>query len=118
MAHLGIAVLGSVGVAVYRNDVSETLPAGVPPDAAEGAKDTLGGAVGAAEALPDALGMALLDVAREAFTLGFQVAAVTSAAVAVATAVLVAVQLRRTGNGAEQEVGATATAEPAGLASH
>ena len=50
--------------------------------------------------------MALLDVAREAFTLGFQFAAVTSAAVAVATAVLVAAQLRRTGNGAELEVGA------------
>ena len=115
---LGIAVLGSVGVAVYRNDVSETLPAGVPPDASERAKDTLGGAVDVVETLPDALGMALLDVAREAFTLGFQVAAVASAAVAVATAVLVAVQLRRTGNGGEQVVGATAAAEPAGIASH
>jgi DHA2 family multidrug resistance protein-like MFS transporter len=93
---LGIAVLGSIGVAVYRNDVSDTMPVGIPPEASAEATDTLGGAVDAVETLPDALGAALLDVAREAFTLGFQVAAVTSAAVALATAVLVAVRLRGT----------------------
>jgi DHA2 family multidrug resistance protein-like MFS transporter len=107
---LGIAVLGSIGLAVYRGEVSETVPAGVPPQASERARDTLGGAVDAAESVPDALGTALLGAAREAFTLGFQVAAITSAAVALGTAMLVAVQLRRTG--AETEHVATAAPRP------
>jgi hypothetical protein len=47
--------------------------------------------------------MRLLDDAREAFTLGFQVTAVTIAVIALGTAVLVATLLRRAG--AELEPG-------------
>ena len=50
---LGIAVLGSIGTAVYRGAMADAMPAGVPPEAAEAARDTLGGAVAAAEQLPD-----------------------------------------------------------------
>jgi DHA2 family multidrug resistance protein-like MFS transporter len=53
---LGIALLGSVGTAVYRDEMAEAVPAGVPPSAAEAARDTLGGAVAAAERLPGPLG--------------------------------------------------------------
>jgi MFS transporter, DHA2 family, multidrug resistance protein len=91
---LGIAVLGSIGTAVYRSRVGDALPAGVPPDAAEAARDTLGGAASAAEGLPDRLGAGLLDAAREAFTQGLHLAAVTSDALVLGMAVLIFVLLR------------------------
>jgi DHA2 family multidrug resistance protein-like MFS transporter len=100
---LGIAVLGSIGVAVYRNQLVDALPAGVPAPEAEAARDTLGGALEAVEQLPDGRGAALLDAAQEAFTQGLQVAAVAGAAIAVATAVLAVLFLRRPGAGAPPE---------------
>jgi MFS transporter, DHA2 family, multidrug resistance protein len=100
---LGIAVLGSVGTAVYRSEVTGAVPADVPPAAAEASRDTLGGAVAAAEELPDPLGAELLDAAREAFTQALQLTAITSAAIVVGVAILAAVVLRdvRKGSGPE-----------------
>jgi DHA2 family multidrug resistance protein-like MFS transporter len=100
---LGIAVLGSIGVAVYRSEIADAVPPGVPADASATAEDTLGGAAEAVEGLPGDLGETLLDAAREAFTQGLQVAALTGAAVAVVTAVLAVVFLRRLGPGAGEE---------------
>ena len=94
---LGIAVLGSIGVAVYRSRIADGVPGGVPPGASENATDTLGGATQAVDELPEELGATLLDTAQEAFTQGFQVAALTGAGVMLATAVLAALLLRRTG---------------------
>jgi MFS transporter, DHA2 family, multidrug resistance protein len=91
---LGIAILGSIGVAVYRGELADTLPAGVPSQAAAVVRDTLGGAVGVAAQLPERLGVALLAAAREAFTQGLQLTAALSAAVAVSIAVLATVLLR------------------------
>jgi MFS transporter, DHA2 family, multidrug resistance protein len=110
---LGIAVLGSIGVAVYRNELGEAVPAGVPPEASEASKDTLGGAVESVPTLPDALGTTLLNVAQEAFTQGLQLAAVTSAAVALGAAALVAVLLRRMGADSNRNEGRTATGDEA-----
>ncbi|MGH2620015.1 MAG: MFS transporter [Anaerolineales bacterium] len=92
---LGIAILGSLGTAVYRSGVASALPAGLPAGAAEIARDTLGGAVSVAGQLPDPLGLALLEIAREAFVRGLHLAAGISAAVAIAAAILAAVMLRR-----------------------
>jgi DHA2 family multidrug resistance protein-like MFS transporter len=91
---LGIAVLGSIGTAVYRSRVADALPAGVPPESAETARDTLGGAVAAGDELPARLAAELLDAAREAFAQGLQAAALTSAAIALGMAILVVVLLR------------------------
>lgn len=91
---LGIATLGSIGTALYRGQVADAVPASVPPEAADASRDTLGGAVAAADQLPDRLAAELLDTAREAFTQGLQVAALTSAVIAAATAVMAAVLLR------------------------
>ena len=91
---LGIAILGSVGTAIYRSEVSQAIPAGVPDKAREVAVDTLGGAVGVAEQLPAELGSLLLDSARSAFIHGLQLTVVISVAVAAAAAVLVFVALR------------------------
>jgi MFS transporter, DHA2 family, multidrug resistance protein len=92
---LGIAVLGSIGVAVYRGQVADEVPAGVSAADSEAARDTLGGAVDVADHLPDQVGSPLLDSARDAFTQGLQVVGVTSAAIALVMAALAALLLRR-----------------------
>ena len=97
---LGIAILGSVGTALYRSGVDDSVPAGVDPETAAAARDTLGGAVAAAEELPAGLAGTLLDGARDAFTSGIQVAAAVSAVVALATAALVVRYLRGGGEAA------------------
>jgi MFS transporter, DHA2 family, multidrug resistance protein len=101
---LGIAILGSIGVAVYRGELTAALPAAVPAQAAAVARDTLGGAVGVATQLPGDAGVALLAAARAAFTQGLQLTAALSATIAVAVAVAATVLLRA--------VPATAGAEP------
>jgi MFS transporter, DHA2 family, multidrug resistance protein len=101
---LGIAILGTIGTAIYRSQVE--VPGAVPPDAADAARDTLGGAVATSGALPDALAADLLDSARDAFTDGVQVAAFTSGLIAMATATVVAVVLRHV------QMGSASEAEP------
>jgi DHA2 family multidrug resistance protein-like MFS transporter len=96
---LGIAILGSIGTAVYRSQVADAVPADVPSDAAEAARDTLGGTVAAADELPDQLGTQLLDAAREAFAQSLQLTAVTSAAIVLGMAILVLFLLRRVHSG-------------------
>ncbi len=91
---LGIAVLGSIGTALYRGGLAGTLPAGVPEPVAAAAEDTLGGAVAAAGALDPATADALLAAAREAFVTGMQIASVVAGIAAVAVAVLALAALR------------------------
>jgi DHA2 family multidrug resistance protein-like MFS transporter len=109
---LGIAVLGSIGTVIYRGNVSDGIPRGVPPDAADAARDTLGGAVAAAAELPDAVAANLLEVARAAFTQGLQVAALTSAVIAAGMAVVAILPLRQRrqahAGGEQADVGAAA----------
>ena len=92
---LGLSLLGSVGVAVYRGALAGGLPAGVPDGVASAVRDTLGGAVAVAATLPDALGAEVLDAARRAFVAGMQVTSAIAAAVAVTAAAVALVVLRR-----------------------
>jgi MFS transporter, DHA2 family, multidrug resistance protein len=92
---LGLAVLGTVGTAVYRDRAAGALPDELPDDAAATAGDTLGGAVEVADGLPRLLGSDVLEPAREAFTQGLQLAATVSGVLVVAAAVMVARLLRR-----------------------
>ena len=108
---LGISVLGSIGVALYRGHIADALPAGVPADATIVARDTLGGAVAVAGQLPEQLGAAVLDVARDAFVHGMQVATTISAVIAVGVAILAVVMLRNVGSGEEREAATDAEAE-------
>ncbi len=94
---LGIAVLGSVGVAIYRSGVAAGVPAGVPAELAEAARDTLGGATSVAGQLPEPVAAALLDVARESFVAGLQLTSSVAAVVAAVIAVIAAVGLRDAG---------------------
>ncbi len=91
---LGIAILGSVGVAIYRSALGSDLPAGIPPAAVAAAQDTLGAAVGVADVLPGALGSELLEAAQNAFVVGMQLSSGIAAVVAVVLAGLALVMLR------------------------
>ncbi|MFJ9727606.1 MFS transporter [Streptomyces sp. NPDC101209] len=78
---LGMAVLGSIGTAIYRH--------GIPATAPGAARETLGGALAAADRIPG-----LAATAREAFTHGMQGAAIAGAVLLAAAAVLAARTLR------------------------
>jgi DHA2 family multidrug resistance protein-like MFS transporter len=111
---LGIAILGSIGTAIYRDRVADAVPAGVPPDVADAARDTLGGAVAASEQLPGPLAADLLGTAREAFVEGLQLAATVSVAVIVVAAVIAVTLLRRVGASPEPEAVTGARAASSG----
>jgi DHA2 family multidrug resistance protein-like MFS transporter len=107
---LGISILGSIGVAIYRTRVGDALPSEVPGDAATTIRDTLGGAVAVAEQLPGQLGGVVVGIARDAFVQGMQVAATISATLAVGIAVLAVIMLRNVGSGSDREAAAEADA--------
>ncbi|TDE09455.1 MFS transporter [Jiangella asiatica] len=92
---LGLAILGSVGTAVYRSGMDSDLPAGLDPAAADAARDTLAGAVAVGGELPSGAGTTLVELARAAFTDGLQATAAVSASIALVGAVLAAILLRR-----------------------
>ncbi|MHA6627486.1 MFS transporter [Pseudonocardia sichuanensis] len=96
---LGIALLGSIGVAVYRGTMADGLPAGAagllaPADAAAAA-DTLAGAHDAAAGLPAGPAAELVDAATAAFVGGMALSAWTGAALAGIAALTAPVLLRR-----------------------
>src|SRR5205814_499681 len=57
---LGIAVLGSLGTVIYRATIAAAIPAGMSPEHAAAARDTVGGALSVASQLPDAAAAATL----------------------------------------------------------
>jgi DHA2 family multidrug resistance protein-like MFS transporter len=91
---LSIAILGTLGTAVYRMQVDDGVPASVPAEDAETVRDTLGGAVATAAQLSEGVGAVVLEAAREAFTQGLQVVALVSAVLSALTAAGVALFLR------------------------
>ncbi|MGW1769686.1 MFS transporter [Streptomyces sp. NPDC002073] len=99
---LGMALLGSLGTAVYRADLDGSEPA---------VRETLGGASAVAEQLGGPAGERVLAVAREAFVHGMQYAALGATALLLVTAALAAVLLRRSAAPAPAEL-----PEPAGAA--
>ena len=91
---LGIAILGSVGTAVYRSRMAGAVPANVPLEGTEAAQATLGGALAVAERLSGAAGSELLARARDAFVQGVESVAAVSVAVLVVTAIGAVIVLR------------------------
>ncbi len=91
---LGIALFGSVGMAIYRHALVGTLPAATPSDTASAALATLGGAVAAAMASTDPLADLLLSAARSAFVEALRAAALLGSAT-IALAALWSVRVLR-----------------------
>lgn len=105
---LGVAVIGSIGLAAYRSRVEATLPEGLSPEAAAAASDSVDGAMLSANQAHGPLGSQLITAAQEAFTSGLNTAAIVSAAVAALAAVIAATGLRHlrpTGQPASEPAG-------------
>lgn len=85
---LGIAILGTIGGALYRSRMAEAGLSG-----AGGALDTLGGALATAEGLSPQDASSLIAHARAAFVSGMQEAMLVAAFVVAVSAVLVHVRL-------------------------
>jgi MFS transporter, DHA2 family, multidrug resistance protein len=99
---LGIAVLGAVGTAVYRGQIDDAVPGGVPAEAADAARETLGAAVATSTDLGP-VASELVDAAQRAFTDAFQIASTLSAAVAIGAAIVAATLLQRVRMSSELE---------------
>ncbi|MEX2972768.1 MFS transporter [Streptomyces sp. C184] len=91
---LGMALLGSIGSAVYRSGIGDALPPGLPPAASDAARETLAGALAVAAELPGRAGESLLTAVRTAFTEGLQTAVLVAAGVMACAAVLALTLLR------------------------
>jgi DHA2 family multidrug resistance protein-like MFS transporter len=92
---MGIAIFGSIGVAVYRIMMDGAVPPGVDAQAAEAARATLGGAMDVASGLSESARTALESSARAAFIRGVQICAAIGALGSIAMAVFAAMTLGR-----------------------
>jgi DHA2 family multidrug resistance protein-like MFS transporter len=110
---LGIAVFGSIGVALYRAGLVGAFPDGVSAETLETARATLGGAVEVAEKLPGQAGPELARAAKAAFIRGVQLCAAISAGGSLLLAAFAALTLRHSRGGTEPvpegQPGATAS---------
>ncbi len=90
-AVLGTAVLGGILTALYRANL--VLPAGIPAEIAHTARETLAGAVHAADTLGGELGAQLQEAAATAFDQGVAVTSLIGAALVATAAVIAALLL-------------------------
>jgi len=100
---LGIAIFGSIGVAVYRAGLPDVLFAGLPPELEQTSRGTLAGALEAPELVREA--------AKTAFIRGVQLCAAISTGGAILLAAFAALTLRRSRGGSESS-GDQAAASP------
>jgi DHA2 family multidrug resistance protein-like MFS transporter len=91
---LGMALLGSVGAAIYHHKMGTVGAAGVPDAAVGSTHETIGGAVAVAEQFPGSATHAMLATARAAYASGLHVTALAGTAVLVLTAVFALRALR------------------------
>lgn len=90
-AVLGTAVMGGILTAYYRTTL--VLPAGLSAEAADASRETLAGAMSAADALPGAVGDALRTAAAHAFDGGVVITSLIGALLIVIAAVVAAATL-------------------------
>jgi DHA2 family multidrug resistance protein-like MFS transporter len=92
---LGIALLGSLGTLIYHVQIQDLIPPGVSADLAGVARESVAGAVTAADQLPTGLSADLLEAARHAFTSALNTVAGVSGIAFIGLAIIAAVSLRR-----------------------
>ncbi|MER6624615.1 MULTISPECIES: MFS transporter [unclassified Streptomyces] len=110
-AALGVATLGTAGLAVYRNEIADTVPAGVPAGAADAARDSVAGAAAATEGLSGPLAETLMEPVRVAFTSGLHTVAGVSAALIAVTGAFFVVLMRHIPPVGQEEAPPEAEAE-------
>jgi DHA2 family multidrug resistance protein-like MFS transporter len=94
---LGIAFFGSIGVAVYRGVLGQTLPPGLSPEVTNAAMSTLGGAFAISRQLPAQVGAALIDAANDAFLRGLVLCSAISGVGSIGLAIFASVTFRGAG---------------------
>ncbi|SDS03713.1 MFS transporter, DHA2 family, multidrug resistance protein [Brevibacterium sandarakinum] len=94
-AALGIAVLGSIGTALYQSRVLDGVPTDLPTEATGVVSSSLGAALSVAEQLPADAATHLNELARHAFTDGLGAATVTGGLVLIVTAIACPILLHR-----------------------
>lgn len=92
-AVIGTATLGTIFTAFYRNNVQ--VPAGLSPEQAGAATESIGGATSVAASLPPNLGDTLLESARVAFDSGIAPTAIIAGTLTLLAAAVVSVSFRR-----------------------
>ncbi|MBB4929555.1 DHA2 family multidrug resistance protein-like MFS transporter [Lipingzhangella halophila] len=97
---LGIAILGSIGAAVYRARMGGATDSGMPPEVAGPVRDSIDGAMSVA----DRLDPATLDAARAAFADGFALSGGISALAMAVLGVAGMVLLRHVRGASEHEL--------------
>lgn len=90
---LGVALLGSVGLATYRALIA--IPPGASVADGNAARETLGGAIDVAARLPDAVGSQLRQSAQAAFNSGFEMAIGTGSIILLGVTLVAAWSARR-----------------------
>ncbi|BCB82902.1 MFS transporter [Phytohabitans suffuscus] len=93
---LGLALLGSVGAAVYRGQMGDATLTGVPAESAAVARENVAAATAAAGALPPGAAQTLSAAAGDAFTTAMNVVAGVTAVIVIGVIVLVAATRRGT----------------------
>ncbi|WP_271216796.1 MFS transporter [Streptosporangium carneum] len=93
-AALGVATVGTIGTFVYRTQIADSIPEGIPAEAAKTAGESIAGAGAVAGELPAQTASTLLTAAREAFTTGLNVVAVVGVALVSIAIVLIMTLLR------------------------
>jgi DHA2 family multidrug resistance protein-like MFS transporter len=91
----GIAVLGSIAAAAYRQAMSTARPRALDPGRWEDARRTLGGAMATAARLPEPLAAKVAGDARHAFTVALQTVEMLGSGVLAMLAVASVLVLRR-----------------------
>jgi len=94
---VGIAVLGSIGTAIYRAGMATHAPPDLPAEALQRARDTLGGALDIARSLPPSQAEELVALARAAFSTGYQATLGVALALSLIAAAMAARLLRGIG---------------------
>ncbi|MFE9514948.1 MFS transporter [Streptomyces sp. NPDC006643] len=90
----GMAFFGTVSMVTYQGGLSDSMPDGVAAAARDQARETVGGALAAAERLPEGVGSALREAAQNAFAGGLQAATLLSAVGLAGAALLAGLFLR------------------------
>jgi len=91
---IGIAILGSVGTAIYRLNIHKTIPATLTAEDTEAVKSTIGGALAVAGKLKGDAGQTIITISKTAFTNSLVVMAIISALLSLALAALVLYRFR------------------------
>ncbi|HTF28045.1 MAG TPA: MFS transporter [Flavitalea sp.] len=91
---LGIAILGTVGTAIYRSNLIDNLPAGISPKVADSAKQTLAEAVAQSHLISEDLRNSFLNEANQAFINGMQVVSLICGVVTLCLGIVSLTKLR------------------------